>query len=481
MLHLIVDIGTSHLKISIFDNDSHLIDARSCERKLSAIFDPDHEFYLMCQLIQSLSLESRGISSIAVSSMLGWVCIDKDGKAITPCYSYMNTYPEQCDVYKETHENTAIHAITGRPISPEWAVFLLVSLKQYQPRLYNEVEALLSFKDYINFKLSSYIATDTTTAAYTMGYNVFKRCWSSSLIQSLDLEEKHFPTLKTPDSILGPINHVIAVELGLPSDTLIITGSVDGSTALLGAGAIKKGIAVSVMGTTEVLFITTDDPWLKIDTRLIINPHVIQGLWLVGGPMGFFGGTLDWQLCQLARESINHNSIFSELQQIPPGSDGAIVFPSLEGERAPFWNSSFVGTYWGLRSNHSSAHLYNAVLEANGYATKHMLNISSTCGIYCNEIIAIGGGARNDHWLQTKANITGKPILRDTTIEATTMGALHLTFLALGMSFHIQHEGHFKRFSPELKHLDVYEKLYKQYMTLHDEVSEIYCLKDGKK
>ena len=57
---------------------------------------------------------------------------------------------------------------------------------------------------------------------------------------------------------------------------------------------VNEKTAVSVMGTTDVLFLVAKDWKAKENSGLIINPHVIPGYWLIGGPMGMYGGTVEW-------------------------------------------------------------------------------------------------------------------------------------------------------------------------------------------
>ena len=40
------------------------------------------------------------------------------------------------------------------------------------------------------------------------------------------------------------------------------------------------------------------------------------------------------------------------------------LFPSLDGERAPFWNPAMPGSVLGMRREHGAGHLFRAVLEA---------------------------------------------------------------------------------------------------------------------
>jgi xylulokinase len=54
-------------------------------------------------------------------------------------------------------------------------------------------------------------------------------------------------------------------------------------------------------------------------------------------------------------------------------------------------------------------------------------------GIAIHEMRAVGGGAKSDRWLQLKADITGKPIVRLDVTESGCLGAAIQAGIACGM------------------------------------------------
>lgn len=88
----------------------------------------------------------------------------------------------------------------------------------------------------------------------------------------------------------------------------------------------------------------------------------------------------------------------------------------------------------GLTRGASRAHVARAALEAIAYQVRDVA-AAMTRGPQASlsEIRADGGGAGNDFLLQFQADITGVPVLRAATLEATALGAAHLAGLGVGM------------------------------------------------
>ena len=77
--------------------------------------------------------------------------------------------------------------------------------------------------------------------------------------------------------------------------------------------------------------------------------------------------------------------------------------------------------------------LVRAVLESAGYGMRQMLEIEETHrGSEVEEVLIVGGGARNRLWTQIKADITGKRYRKAGEVESASRGAAMLAAVGLG-------------------------------------------------
>jgi gluconokinase len=54
-------------------------------------------------------------------------------------------------------------------------------------------------------------------------------------------------------------------------------------------------------------------------------------------------------------------------EKVPPGSQGLIFHPYLGGERAPIWDATATGAFFGLGYEHGQAEMARAVIEGITY------------------------------------------------------------------------------------------------------------------
>lgn len=474
--YVVIDIGSSSVRAAVISKDLHISAMEVCRRKMGEYFDPEAEWEIVRRLTGKVIDSS--VDAVAVSALLGWIGVDQNGNAVTPGYSYMHRdtegYSGAEGLLKDKEDRC--FTICGRQPCAEWPVFQLLSFQRKQPQSYRRIWKLLSLKDYINYRFTGCFAMDHTTAAYTWLFDVGQKCWSREMTETFHVKQGMLPTLKQPAERIGFITEDLLTKWKLTERSIpVVVGSVDGSAAMLGAGAYKTGQTVNVMGTTGVLFTVEGNYRKDYDKGLVINPHVIPGKWLAGGPMGMFGGTVGWLMEMLKGDKESLDRLSQKAMNIPPGNDGVTVFPTLEGERAPFWNPGFHGTILGLRSVHKAEHLLRGIMEAESYTIRRILEKNQKAWEAGEKIRVIGGGAVNEVWLQIKADILGKPVARLKNKEATMYGSLFLCMLAMGHTVEqlpdIEEE---IKILPDQKHQILYEKLYRTYLKQHDIINSLY-------
>jgi xylulokinase len=108
---------------------------------------------------------------------------------------------------------------------------------------------------------------------------------------------------------------------------------------------------------------------------------------------------------------------------VPPGSEGLIFLPYLNGERTPHADSSARGMFCGLTLRHTKAHLMRAVMEGVAFGLRDSLELAHALGVELSEIILVGGGSKGTLWRQIQADIFGRPVSRLQVSDAAPFGA----------------------------------------------------------
>lgn len=486
---LVIDIGTSSVRAIVRGTDGSVLASVSQQRDAGICFDAELEWERIRKMIASVST-GYSISAIAVSALLGWVGVDHAGNALTPCYTYMHKESRIYDRMREQLSDDQVYQICRRKAAAEQLAYKMYRLRTEKQELYAEISCFLSLKDFINRKLTEANAIDHTTASYTLLYNVAEQKWSGSCLEWFAIDRDKLPDLKRSDEVLATVKKELCPKLGLSPDCCVAVGSVDGSTGVFGVGGTQEGALVSIMGTTETCF--SIQGFLPEDRSesLVVNPHVIPGYYLIGGPTGLSGGTLDWLTGKVLCGVCTLQEMNEKAAQVPCGSDGVIMLPALEGDRTPFWEEQMCGTMFGLKRKHGSEHIFRAAMEANGYTHRRIAEIIRDTGAELNRVIATGGGARSDLWLQIKADILKMEVLRSDIREATSEGSWKLAMLALGEDPErndspsggngIEHSQccaspqEATCFSVGEKQAEEYDRLYQNFLNIYQKAAKLY-------
>ncbi len=429
---LAVDIGSSSLRVTLFDENLAAVDTRTEKHATEREADVLRYWLAIEAMIRRLATDhgGRDIRAVGVSSMLGWVVVDADGNPVSPACTWMDHKPEEERLVRQVMDERDFSRRTGRRLSPELGGLKLRHLMEVQPDAYARAAALLSFKDYINFRLCGRFAMDRTMASYTGLYNIHTDSWDKEICVALGVDMAKLPPLCCGTSVVGTIEGARAEGLGLSGRVIVAAGGPDGSVAVLGAGGTRPGDAVTVMGTSDVFFAVGSDLVQDDDRHVVTNPHVLPGLWLVGGPLGMAGGALGWYAGTLLGGGCSLVELGALASVVPPGSDDLIFVPSLTGERTPFWNGAVRGTVVGLTRDHGPGHLFRALMEANSFAIRRIIDVLAELGVPVERMSAIGGGAGNDLWLTIKADVCGVEVDVPENPEATSRGCAILAWLA---------------------------------------------------
>ncbi len=114
--------------------------------------------------------------------------------------------------------------------------------------------------------------------------------------------------------------------------------------------------------------------------------------------------------------------------------NGGVYFvPAFSGLFAPYWRADARGAIVGLTRYVNKGHLARAVLEANGYQTRDIVEaMDKDSGVKLSRLKADGGMVYNNLLMQFQADTLGVPVIRPKVTETTALGAAYAAGLAVG-------------------------------------------------
>ena len=138
------------------------------------------------------------------------------------------------------------------------------------------------------------------------------------------------------------------------------------------------------------------------DRRLRTNTfcHAVGKGYSVFGATLNSGNSLNWLCNKVLGEENQFEKYTKMAEEIEAGSEGVVYLPYLSGERTPVMDSKAKGVYFGLKLQHDRRHLIRATMEGIIYSLKDCLLILQELGIDSDQVIASGGGASSELFLQ---------------------------------------------------------------------------------
>src|SRR5699024_2765544 len=134
------------------------------------------------------------------------------------------------------------------------------------------------------------------------------------------------------------------------------------------------------------------------------------------------GYSLSWFKNTFANE-LNFVELLKDINTVPIGSNGLIFTPYLLGARTTHSDATIRASFIGIDSTHQRKHFSRSVLEGITFSLNESIRIFREKGKSIDSIVSIGGGAKNEHWLQMQADIFNANIVQLENEQGPGMGA----------------------------------------------------------
>ena len=139
---------------------------------------------------------------------------------------------------------------------------------------------------------------------------------------------------------------------------------------------------------------------------------------------------------QWFRDNLNLIDQAPEIEQLAlsvEDNGGAYIVPAFSGLFAPYWRSDARGAIVGLTRFVNKGHLARAVLEANAFQTRDIVEaMNKDSGVNLTRLKVDGGMVGNNLLMQFQSDILDVPVIRPTITETTALGAAYAAGLAVG-------------------------------------------------
>ncbi len=386
------------------------------------------------RVLQAAGAQGADIAAIGLTGQMhGLVLLDDDGRVLRPAILWNDQRTgEQCDEIRARLGRQRLIQITGNDALTGFTAPKILWVQQHEPEIWDRARHILLPKDFIRYKLTGEYAVDRAGGAGTILFDLKRRSWSAEVCRALAIPAEMLPPTFEGPQISGHVSPAAAEATGLAAGTPVVGGGGDQAAQAVGVGAVQSGIIALTLGTSGVVFATTEAPHIEPEGRLHAFCHAVPDHWHFMGVMLSAAGSLQWYRDTLAPDE-DFADLVSEAAEAPIGSEGLLFLPYLTGERTPHPDPLARGAWVGLTLRHTRAHMTRSVLEGVAFGIKDSFNLIQASGLGAIDQVRIsGGGARSPLWRQIMADVLGAELVTVNTTEGAAFGAALLAGVGAG-------------------------------------------------
>ncbi len=412
-MYLGLDLGTSGLKGVIIDADQRVIAEATAPLQVSRPHpgwseqDPADWVAAARAVLGYLRAQVNlsGVAGIGLSGQMhGATLLDGADSVLRPCILWNDTRAAQEAAVLDA--DPRFHEITGNIVFPGFTAPKLVWVATHETEIAAQVAKVLLPKDYLRLWLTGEHVAEMSDAAGTSWLDTGARDWSDALLAATGMRRDQMPRLVEGSGVSGSLRAGLAAEFGLRPGLPVAGGGGDNAATAIGLGVVRAGDAFVSLGTSGVLFAACDSYAPDAQTAVHTFAHALPARWHQMGVILAATDALNWLAGLTGQDAASLTSGLGPLQA--PGK--TTFLPYLGGERTPLNDAAIRGAFVGLEHATDRDAATRAVLEGVTFALQDCRDALAATGTEPGSLIASGGGARSDYWLEAIATALNTPV-----------------------------------------------------------------------
>ncbi|HSV84939.1 MAG TPA: ribulokinase [Levilinea sp.] len=383
----------------------------------------------------------------------------------------------------------------GGKISSEWFFPKVWQILDEDAEIYAAADRILEAADWVIWQLTGVETRNTCTAGY-------KAIWSSregfpdnAFLKALDprleylVDTKMSRELSALGAKAGGLTEAAAAWTGLKPGTAVAVANVDAHVAVPASTVVEPGRMVIIMGTSNCHMVLGTEERVVPGMCGYVEDGIIAGFYGYEAGQSCVGDHFAWfvencvssayERAATERGLSVHELLEEKAAQLKPGESGLVALDWWNGNRSVLVDVDLAGLMLGMTLATKPEELYRALIEATAFGTRLIIETFRQNGVPVDEIVATGGlPDRNKLLMQIYADVTGVPLHIAGTRQAGALGSAMHGAVAAGLAAGgydsifaaVQKMSRLRdeSYQPVAAHKAVYDKLYAEYLALHD-------------
>jgi xylulokinase len=411
--YLGIDLGTSGVKALIVDDRQAVIGSHteplSVSRPHPGWSEQDPEDWWAATLAALAALaaahpdEMARVTGIGLSGQMhGAVLLDGSGSVLRPAILWNDVRASaECEVLEG--RAPSMRAVTGNLAFPGFTAPKLLWVAAHEPDVFARTRHVLLPKAWLRYRLTGVMAEDMSDASGTLWLDVGARRWSETMLEATGLTLASMPELVEGTAVSGRLEAALATRYGMRERPAVAGGGGDNAAGAVGLGAVRAGDAFLSLGTSGVMFVTTDRFMPNPEQAVHAFCHAVPETWHQMGVTLSAAASLAWW-SDVA--GLDEAALLAAMGVVERPSE-ALFLPYLAGERTPHNDAHVRGAFVGLSGRTGREAMTQAVLEGVAFSMRDCLDGLRRAGSAIEEADVIGGGSRSREWVRILASVLG--------------------------------------------------------------------------
>jgi xylulokinase len=248
------------------------------------------------QVITHSGTEAGQIEAVGLTGQMhGSVLLDAAGEVVRPAILWNDQRTgEECDEIRRRIGRERLIEVTGNDALTGFTAPKLLWVQRQESDNWAKVRHVLLPKDYVRYRMTDDLAVDVADGSGTILFDLARRTWSAEVLSALDIDRSLLPATFEGPAITGTVSAAGAEATGISPGTPVVAGGGDQSANAVGVGAVIPGVVALSLGTSGVVFATTEGPAIEPEGRVHAFCHAVPGRWHMMGVMLSAAGSLRW-------------------------------------------------------------------------------------------------------------------------------------------------------------------------------------------
>jgi L-ribulokinase len=386
--------------------------------------------------------------------------------------------------------------IYGGKYSSEWFFSKLLQVLDEAPDVYDAMARFIEAADWIVWQMTGQEKRNTCTAGYkamwVKGQGFPSRDFFRALHPRLEnvIEDKVGETFYPLGARAGGLTAHWAKKTGLREGTPVSIGNVDAHVAVPACTVTQPGSLVMIMGTSICHMVLGQERQMVEGMCGTVEDGIVPGLWGFEAGQSAVGDIFAWFFEHGVPDYIHRDArkmkapfqvaLEKRAAALQPGGSGLVALDWWNGNRSILVDVDLTGVLLGMTLATRAEEIYRALIEATAFGTRTIVEAFESKGVAVRELVACGGlPEKNRLLMQIYADVTGREIkLADPLQTCSALGSAMHGAVAAGRAAGgydsifeaAQHMARVQKlvFKPQAERHAVYNRLFKEYQTLHD-------------